>query len=194
LKKLAAILLIGLLFFNWYGYRLLTACLETRADHQLESRLDNDNYDESQLISIKIPSTYLSYYNSSTRFERVDGQIEIGGIKYKYVKRRLFNDSLELLCIPNNTAMQLQQTKDEFFKLTNDIQQHNGQDKRSGSHPGAAKSFSSIDYYATGDPFTMGDLYALTLPKPLPYTDGTTSSYSRTAEQPPDLHYNSRIG
>jgi hypothetical protein len=177
---------MGIILFNWCGYRLLTSCLETRANHQLESQLDNNSYDESQLISIKIPSTHLSYYNSSTQFERVDGQIEIGGVQYKYVKRRLFNDSLELLCIPNHTAMQLRQTKDDFFKLVNDIQQHNGQDKKSDSHPGAAKNFSSIDNYATVDPFTMGDLYAVSLPESSPYAVAIASSYALTAEQPPD--------
>jgi hypothetical protein len=192
LKKIAAILLIGILFFNWYGYRLLTACLETRANRQLESRFDNDSYDESQLISIKVPATHLSYYNSSDRFERVDGQIEIAGIQYKYVKRRLFNDSMELLCIPNHTAMQLQKTGDEFFRQVNDIQQHRGQGKQSDSRPGAAKAFSSGDYYTTGDPFKMGDLYAISLPVPFPYSIAIALSYAHTAEQPPDQIFSHR--
>src|SRR5260370_348016 len=127
MKKIAAILLMGILFFNWYGYKLLSFYLEDRADRQLEARLDEDRYDESQLISIKVPSSHLSYYNSTAQFERVDGQIEVGGVEYKYVKRRLFNDSLELLCIPNHAAMKLQTARNQFFQLVNDIQQHNTQ-------------------------------------------------------------------
>lgn len=187
MKKLASILMIGILLFNWCGYRLMNSWLENRADRQLEARLDNNSYDEAQLISIKIPSTHLSYYNSSDQFERVDGQIEVDGIQYKYVKRRLFNDSLELLCIPNQMAMRLHSVKNEFFKLVNDLQQHNSQDKKSGSHPGPSRNFSPVDYYAVTDPFTLNDLYFTTLPVTIQVAATIPSSDSLPAEQPPDL-------
>jgi hypothetical protein len=178
---------MGLLFFNWYGYRILTSMLEARADHQLEARLDINSYDESQLISIKVPSSRLAYYNSSTQFERVDGQIDIGGIRYKYVKRRLFNDSLEVLCIPNQTAMRLQTAKNDFFKGVNDIRQDNDQSKKSGSNSGSSKSFSSTDYYTVHDFLTLGDRWFIHLS---PSLDRTASiiktSLLSTDEQPPD--------
>src|SRR5580765_6199633 len=87
LKRLAAILLLGLMGFNWCGYHLFSAYLENRADRQLESRLDENQYDGSQLLSIKVPA-HLSYSHPSLTFERVDGQVEVGGVLYKYVKRR----------------------------------------------------------------------------------------------------------
>ena len=59
--------------------------------------MENNNYKESQLISPKVPVSYIPYYNNSKSFERIDGQIEIQGGLYKYVKRRIYNDSLELL-------------------------------------------------------------------------------------------------
>jgi hypothetical protein len=186
LKKLASILMTGILLFNWCGYRLLNTWMENRADRQLEARLDNNSYDESQLISIKVPSTHLSYYNSSSEFERVDGQIEVGGIQYKYVKRRLFNDSLELLCIPNQTAMRLHSAKNEFFKLVNDLQQQNGQGKKSGSHPGGSRNFSPLDFYAVTDPFILNDLYFTTLPATIQVAESISSSHAHPAEQPPD--------
>lgn len=186
MKKFAAILLIGILLFNWCGYRLLNYWLENRADHQLEASLDNNSYDESELISIKVPSTHLSYYNSSDRFERVDGKIEVGGIQYKYVKRRLFNDSLELLCIPNQMAMRLHSVKNDFFKLVNDLQQQNSQGKKSGSHPGASRNFSPVDFYADTDQIILNDLYFTTLPATIQVAASIPSSHSLPAEQPPD--------
>lgn len=185
LKRIAAILLIGILFFNWYGYRILTDYLQSRSDRQLEARLDGNSYDESQLLLIKIPSTHLSYYNSSARFERVDGQIEVGGVQYKYVKRRLYNDSLELLCIPNHSSMQLLTARNTFFQLVNDLQQHNGQGKKSGTGPG--KNLSAADYYVVNDLFEFGDLSVTGLPEYFPYSATLASSCSLTAEQPPDL-------
>ncbi|MHA4808259.1 hypothetical protein ACX0G9_09125 [Flavitalea flava] len=185
MKKIAAILLIGILFFNWYGYRILTDYLQNRSDRQLEARLDGNTYDESQLFLIKIPSTHLSYYNNSARFERVDGQIEVSGVQYKYVKRRLYNDSLELLCIPNHSSMQLLTARNTFFQLVNDLQQHNGQGKKSDSGPG--KNLSSVDYNVVNDFFVINSLSVTTLPKYFPYSSTLASSSTITAEQPPDL-------
>jgi hypothetical protein len=184
MKKVAAILLMGILFFSWYGYRLLSSYLEARADRQLETRLDENRYDESELISIKVPSSHLSYYNSSTQFERVDGQIEVKGVQYKYVKRRLLNDSLEMLCIPNQTAMNLQTARNQFFQLVNDIQQHNGQGKKSDHS--ISKNFSPTDY-ETVSSITMNEVNYTIKPSTFGYLVSTLSStYHLTVEQPPD--------
>lgn len=184
MKKTAAILLLGLLIFNWCGYRLLTVYVENRADRQFIAQLDDNNYDESDLISIKVPASHLTYYTNSKQFERVDGQIEIEGIKYNYVKRRLFNDSLELLCIPNHTATQLQSARDEFFKLVNDLQ-HTGQSKKSDSHPSSSKN-PSLDYYTVNDPFNISNPDFAVAYGSIEYSTALPSAYKPTAEQPPE--------
>ncbi len=107
--------------------------MEDRNNAHLEAQLDDNNYNESELISLKVAATHLSYYNTSKSFERVDGQIEIKGVLYKYVKRRLYNDSVELLCIPNIGSMQLQNAKDNFFKIANDLQ-NTTQNKKVPTH------------------------------------------------------------
>ena len=125
---------MGILFFNWYGYQLLSNYWQDRADRRLEASFDKNNFDESQLISLKIPLTSLAYYNSSPGFERVNGQIEIAGVHYKYVKRRIFKDSLEVLCIPNMASMKLRTAKNDFFRQVNDLQQQS-QGKKNNAHP-----------------------------------------------------------
>jgi hypothetical protein len=177
---------MGILFFNWYGYQLVSSFMQDRANHGLEARLDRDNFDESNLVSLKIPLTTLSYYNSSTQFERVDGQVEIGGVQYKYVKRRIFKDSLELLCIPNQAAMGLQTARNEFFQLVNDLQ-HNGQSKKSKSHSGVSKNVSATDYNKMDDIPVLNPLFACELPVTSRQVPAISSSYVLTAEQPPDL-------
>lgn len=147
MKKLFAIVLLGILLFNWGGYRLLTDYLEDRADLQLEAQLDQDNYDESSLISIKIP-TNLPYYQNNINYERVDGSINIRGVEYKYVKRRIYNDSLELMCIPDLAKTGMQNARDDFFRLANDLVTNNST-KKSGNSHGHNIKFSVQDYTAT---------------------------------------------
>jgi hypothetical protein len=130
--------------------------MDNQNNARLEAQLDNEEYNESELITLKIPATHLSYYNNSSAFERVDGQIEINGIAYKYVKRRLYNDSVELLCIPNMESMHLQNARDDFFKITNDLQ-NTCQSKKSSSHS-ESKNFS-VDCYVISNISLISDLF-----------------------------------
>jgi hypothetical protein len=121
LKKIAAILLSALLLFYWSGYQLLFAYWQQRAERALETQLDKSNYDESMLVSIKMPATQLAYYNESVEFKRVDGVIELGGITYRYVKRRFFADSIELLCIPDGAEIRMVQARNELAGWINNF-------------------------------------------------------------------------
>jgi hypothetical protein len=182
-KQVAAILLLGTMLFNWCGYKLLIDLMEHRETSKLEARIDANNYNESSLISLKIPATSLPYYNNSKSFERTDGRIEIAGIEYNYVKHRIYNDSIELLIIPNKAAMQLHTANDDFFKLVNDLQF--GQTKKTNSHNDKNNGFSFDNY-------TVNELFGLNLINPaisknhLPYLDSISSDYSSTDEYPPD--------
>jgi len=120
-KRVAAILLLVLFLFNWVGYRLLSDYWQHRADTRLEAQLDQHQYNESSLIEIRVPLN-MPYQTASSGFERYDGEIEYNGIHYKYVKRKIEDGQLVLLCLPNETKMRLQSARDEFFKLINDIQ------------------------------------------------------------------------
>jgi hypothetical protein len=122
LRKIAAILLLVILLFNWIGYRLLTNVLQHRANIRLEAKLDKNDYKEEDLIEIKVPID-LPYQLNWSSFERFDGEIDVDGIHYKYVKRKIYNDSLVLLCLPNQTKQNLEKAKEDYFKGVNDIDQ-----------------------------------------------------------------------
>ena len=98
------------------------AHLEDKADEKMEQQIDDDKYETSQLISIKVSLANLPYYTNTSDYTRQDGRIEISGVMYNYVKARIYNDSLEVLCIPNTEATTLLTAKDDFFRLSNDLQ------------------------------------------------------------------------
>jgi hypothetical protein len=172
------------LVFNSTGYQLLTSWLENKANRQLEMQLDNSNYNETELFSIKVPITQLSYYTNSNLFERIDGKMEIGDAQYHYVKRRLYNDSLELICILNRPVMKLQDARNDFMKLVNDLQS-SGQGKKGGNHPGSMKDFS-VDYYNDHHLFYLDDP-DITLSQKTFYISSLTSfDFSSVIEDPPE--------
>jgi hypothetical protein len=175
---------MGVLFFNWYGYQLLSNYWQDQAERRLEANFDRNDFDQSALISFKVPLTSLAYFNNSTGFERVNGKIDIGGVRYQYVKRRIYGDSLEVLCIPNMTSMNLRTASNDFFRQVNDLQQQN-QGKKNSTHPvrDISKDYRpAMAGFVVPDAFTLAaarvtSLYA---PSQLP------SIYASTAENPPE--------
>ena len=141
LKKITAILLILLLFFNWFGYRVVLSVMQNHADQKLESRIDNNDYDESQLIEIRV-ALNMPYQERFTDFERHYGEVTIDGIAYTYVKRKIEGDILILKCIPNHSKQQLIKTADDFAKSNSGQDQDNPGKKQTNSF---AKAFSG-DY------------------------------------------------
>jgi hypothetical protein len=140
LKKIASILLITILFFNWYGYRLVTVLMEDKADQQLEAKLDNQEYDEAQLIEVRV-ALNVPYQNSSSEFERHYGEVEVDGKYYTYVKSKVENGFLVLQCIPNSSKEKIKSAGNDFFKMANGLDQQS--DKKQTSNNNLAKNFWS---------------------------------------------------
>ncbi len=183
MKRIAAILLILLFIFNWFGYRLLSDYLQQRADANLEARLDNNDYDESRLIKVTMPLN-MPYQNNWSDYERYDGEVEINGVHYKYVKRKIEDGKLIMLCLPNDTKMQLQANKNDFFKLVNDLQSPS-QNKSSNSGHNTVKS-PVTEYWQQISSWQMEALAQ----QPVQFATATSmlpvTPYTSTPVQPPD--------
>src|SRR5450631_2844010 len=147
--------------------------------------LNENNYNDADLISFKIPAVHLSSYVNSKEFQRVDGTVDISGVQYNYVKRRYTGDSLELLCIPNRTSTRLQNAKNEFFKLVNDLQ-HPGQSKKSDQHNTSFKGFNA-DYYADTQVIAIANGIQIRQKATDRYLLQVPAVYLNRAGQPPDL-------
>ena len=186
MKRIAAILLLILLLFNWVGYEFYTAILQDHADKTMVTNLDQNNYTDADLISIKVPATHLSSYVNSKEFQRVDGKIEIEGVQYNYVKRRFSEDSLELMCIRNKTATSIQTARNEFFKLVNDLQHPGGQSKKSDQHSSSFKGFSA-EYFSNSQSFVISKLMLIRQKASDHYLLQIPSVYLTRAGQPPDV-------
>jgi hypothetical protein len=132
---------------------------------------------------VKIPADYLPYSNSSTGFERADGKVDIGSIHYRYVGKRLYNDSMEFLCLPDRETNRLQTAKNEFFSLVNDLQ-NTGHAKAPGSSGKTAHNILKVcyleDHYLAVTCFPTGTV------RPMAYNTTTLpSGYSLLRKLPP---------
>jgi hypothetical protein len=154
LKKIAAIFLIAILSFNWYGYRIVMNIMAKSADQRLEARLDSNDYDEAQLIELKVPLN-MPYQNQQSEFERHYGEIEINGKYYTYVKRKVENGFLVLKCISNSSKQSIESAGTDYFKMTNGLGQPDK--KQQDSNKNFAKNFWS-EYDGRETDFSVSDL------------------------------------
>jgi hypothetical protein len=141
LRKSAAIILLLILLFNMMGYRVWFYYAEQKADMAMESRLDKDLYDVNDLISITVPLDN-PYQLEQVNFQRVSGEFNFQGKNFKYVKRKISDGKLILLCIPDARKTVLKKGKAEYGNAANDF---NG-NSRGSSRSGTQKSFNSNDY------------------------------------------------
>jgi len=120
LKKSIAILLLAVYLFNLAGYSLVFQYFIEQSEQQFAQQIDENKYTDAELVEISIPFN-LPYTQNSTAFERLDGSIEVNGITYNYVKRRVLNDTLHILCLPNQQRTQLLKEKSSYAGQVNDF-------------------------------------------------------------------------
>lgn len=124
MKRIFTITLLAIYLFNLAGYSLFYQYHISKANDQLVAKIDEQNFNENDLQEIKIPFD-LPYYNSSNQFERIDGSIELNGRQYNYVKRKVADDTLYLMCLSNIDKSRLYSDKGNYATGANNLPSNN---------------------------------------------------------------------
>lgn len=124
--------------FNVVGYKLFFYYLEIEADERIQSKIEQISENDKALITIKIPIN-LPYHTDWANFERVDGEVNIKGKIYKYVKQKIHRDTLILLCINDTEKTEIHQQKDNYVKKVNNL--------ASDSHKKPSPKQAKTDYF-----------------------------------------------
>jgi hypothetical protein len=107
----------------------------------MEARIDKDQYNENDLVTLQIP-LYNPYQLEQKTFERANGEVNINGKNFKYVKRKVSDGNLILLCLADNHKTVLKKAKTDFENVANDLTTNGKNAGRSGIQ----KVFSGNDY------------------------------------------------
>jgi hypothetical protein len=121
LKQIASILLLGILAFNILGYRIYFNIAENKSTAIAENKIQNNDFDKQDLVTYKFSAKQLPYYTNSKNFELANGEVDVNGTVMTYIKKRIYNDSIEYVCLPNTHKTEIRNARDEFFKLVNDL-------------------------------------------------------------------------
>ena len=98
----------------------------------------------------------MPYITNWSNYERVDGEMEVNGIYYNYVKRKVYNDTLYLMCVPNKNKTRLSSARNEYAANTQDAPANQ---KNSGAslkkHPGASEYRQPVMQFSIAAPLMV---------------------------------------
>ncbi len=154
---------------------------ETNADKQITAAINSNNYNEDELLQIKI-ALNAPYIQNNNNCERYDGSVEYKGVQYNYVKRLVQNDTLYLYCIPNKEKTDISNTKDSYARQNAD----NPASKKSGES--ALKKINLLNEYNSDALSFKFDAHQSVSNQIIPLNNFTTlKGFTTKHLQPPDL-------
>ena len=119
MKKLSSILLIALLLMNIMGYYVVFIGLQYKNDVLITQRLDREQYEESQTVTIKVPIA-VPYMSDNQDFQRVDGIFEYHGEFYRLVKQKYTQDTLVIVCVKDTENKRIHEALTDYVKTFTD--------------------------------------------------------------------------
>lgn len=129
------------MLFNMVGYRFVFTMLDNVASEKQNAKLDAGDYDEANLIEIKVPLN-MPYQERVTEFERQYGEITVDGVIYTYVKMKVDNNQLILKCIPDVNRQQIKNSENNLAKANSSQDMDNNGKK----HPVSFSKNVTSDY------------------------------------------------
>lgn len=157
-------------------------CLQQTNSYQTLQHIEKGNFSEEELVLVKVP-VLLPYSSNWNEYERYDGEIEWGGMHYNYVKRKILNDTLYLLCLPDVKRSALEQAHKSYAQQVNDFSAPSQKGKQTSiKTPALANEFvQAREAYNLQAPFIAVKNNYLNFSTPLIFTD------SDCIIQPPDV-------
>lgn len=119
------------MLFNSLGYQVLSHFLQERATQQVQAQIDEGGYEQTALLEMSV-SLDLPYTTNWTDWEKMEGDVQIDGIHYRYVERKLADGRMYVRCLPNTPKQNVLNARDAFFKMAYDINKQTENKKSSG--------------------------------------------------------------
>jgi hypothetical protein len=174
--------MLFVLLFNIFGYRIVFSYLEKKASQALTANIETKSFDESNLIEIK---TELNMpYVADKDYENAYGETVIKGVHYQYVKRKIENNVLYLMCLPNEEKIALAETKNNVEKSNTEASNNNSKQK---SPVQIIKKSSQTEYIQNSFSYDVDDLVNIATTLPNITNSKVYSLYAAlTPEKPPE--------
>lgn len=115
MKRLFAIVILGIFLLNVLGYYGVLLGLKAVAGDDLTEKLNSDMYDLGATVTFKVPLA-VPYGVDSRSYENVNGEFEKDGDVYRLVKQRMYQDTLYIVCIKDEKTSKINSALEDFVQ------------------------------------------------------------------------------
>ncbi len=177
MKRVLSIALIVLFLFNVIGYYGIYMAMLRQARVALNEKIDNEQYQEEQTVTIKIPLTLP--YPVQEDYQRVQGDFEHQGEFYKLVKQKYSNDTLYVVCLKSAEEKRA-------FKVFSDLVKLSTENSSTSSSQNSKTIVSVIkDYNPVVEEIHFTPRQSIDLAKPFAFFTVTILSQDLSVFSPP---------
>ena len=88
----------------------------------MQAKIEAGQYQSNALLELSAP-LHLPYTTNWTDWEKLEGDIEIEGVQYRYVERKITEGRIYVRCLPNTARQQVINARDRFAMLAYDVNQ-----------------------------------------------------------------------
>lgn len=118
--------------------------MQQNADKQFVLLVDNNGFDKRNLIEIKIPNP-IPYTKAVANFDRINGEITFKSKVYKYVYRKISEDYITILCLPDANKTEINNAEKKFEQTVNNTPQDKSTTKQTNKL--VKVNLSDFDYF-----------------------------------------------
>jgi len=145
-KRFIAILLLNVHLFNLGGYQFVFQYFIHQSEIQIVKEIYENKIDATKLVEIKIP-VHLPGIKKWDRYVRDNGQLQLKGVYYNYLRYKMSPDTMSFICIANSVKTRLVSANLIIAKEINDVPvSKKGHDSLKKSGTGNDYSFHVINY------------------------------------------------
>jgi hypothetical protein len=137
--------LLLIFLFNLGGYLLLFQYFIYRSDNLINQRINHNNYNKTELVQVKIPVHMPAVVNWDD-YEQISGEMAMNGYSYNYVGLKVTQDTMYLLCLPNDEKTRLIAADNTYAKQVSDSPQSK---KSNSTLPKVSIAVSKYDHHVT---------------------------------------------
>ncbi len=172
--------MLAVYLFNLAGYNFIfTYCID-KSDKRIEQLADHNSFATNDLVELKFKLN-LPYLTDWSGYERFDGQVEFNGEHYNYIERKVSQEPLTHLCLPNEGKTNLSKGKIDYAAKENDTPA--GNEKNNNA---ASKNFSLGECFVKHLEFNFSDNELSTSPEFPSFIVEMNNPYLESPGQPPE--------
>lgn len=116
MRRLSAIFLLFLILLNTLGFYNVLLLIEKEAFRKSVTKINDTDHEISGNLLLRIPMVWPDQKNDE-EYRKVNGQIEVDGEIYHYVKEKFYNDTLFIVCLRDDQTTKIKNTISDFSKL-----------------------------------------------------------------------------